>query len=148
MPDDAGVWSPQNIGSATIHGIEFNNAFLLPHNFEFDAGYTYLRAMDNKAHKFLIYQPQYKVDLGFKYKDLGGFQAALTCQFTNTRFHNAANTIKVKRFFVLGLNVSKKFKNGFTYLFSIENLTNRAYQVIRDYPMPNLSVTSGLKYEF
>jgi outer membrane cobalamin receptor len=148
MPDDAGVWTPQNIGSAVIHGIELNNAIYLPKNFEFDTGYTYLRAMNDKTHKFLIYQPQYKVDLGLKYKELNGFQAALTCQFTNTRYHNAENSIKVKRFFIFGLNASKKFRNGLTYLFSIENLANREYQVIRDYPMPNLSVTSGLKYEF
>jgi outer membrane cobalamin receptor len=149
MPDATGfVWSPQNIGSATIHGVEFSNTVYLPHNFEFDLGHTYLRAMDNKTHTFLIYQPRYKADMGFKYKDQNGLQAGVTFQFTGNRYHSSDNTMKVKQYFVLSLNASKKFKNGLTYLFSIDNLTNRSYQVIRDYPMPGLAVTSGLKYEF
>ncbi|MCX5705863.1 MAG: TonB-dependent receptor [Candidatus Omnitrophica bacterium] len=140
--------TPQNISKAVIHGIEFSNAVYLPYNFEFDTGYTYLRAMDDKTHKFLTYQPQHKVDFGLKYKGSNGFQAGITGQFTGLRYDNVTNTIKVKQFFVFGMNLSKKFKNGITYLFSIDNFTNRNYQVIRSYPMPGLAVTSSLKYEF
>ncbi len=146
--DAANVYTPQNISKAVIHGIEFSNAVYLPFNFEFDTGYTYLRAMDDKTHKFLTYQPQHKVDFGLKYKGSNGFQAGITGQFTGLRYDNVTNTIKVKQFFVFGMNLSKKFKNGITYLFSIDNFTNRNYQVIRSYPMPGLAVTSGLKYEF
>jgi outer membrane cobalamin receptor len=146
--DSNNVYSPQNISKAVIHGIEFSNAVFLPYNLELDAAYTYLRAMDDKTHKFLTYQPQYKVDLGLKYKLQNGFQAGFTGQFTGLRYDNVTNTNKVKQFFVFGMNLSKKFKNGFTYLFSIDNLTNRDYQVRLGYPMPGLSVTSGLKYEF
>ena len=152
--DESSVWKPKNIGSAVIDGIEFENKIYFANNLELNLGYTYLRAKDEKTHKDLIYQPKHKLDCSLIYKDLNGFVFELKGQFTDKRFHSwedpatYTQTIKVKRFFVLGINVSKKFKPGFTYFISIDNLLNKKYQVIRDYPMPGFSLTSGIKLEF
>jgi len=147
-PDDLNVWMPTNIGSATIYGVEFKNKLLLTDNFGINIGYTFLSAKDSKTNKFLVYQPENKVDCSLKYENLKGFVCEFKAQYTGTRFHNTDNTVKVKRFVVLGLNVSKKFKHGLTYYASIENMLAKKYQVIRDYPMPGFSITNGLKLEF
>ena len=150
--EEAGVWQPKNINSAIIDGIEFGNRIYLANNLELNLDYTFLRAKDDKTHKYLIYQPKHKLDSSLKYADPNGFIVEFKGQFTDKRFHCVDDpflgTIKVKRFFVLGINVSKKFKHGFTYFVSIDNLLNKKYQVIRDYPMPGFSLTSGLKLEF
>lgn len=142
------VWQPTNIGSAVIDGIELNNRIYLSNNLEAELGYTFLGARDDKANQYLIYQPKNKVDLSLKYKEINGFRFEIKGQFTDKRFHDSNNTITVKRFFVLGLSASKNFKNGLTYFVDIDNLSNRKYQVIRDYPMPGFSATSGMKLEF
>jgi len=69
-------------------------------------------------------------------------------QYTGARFHDQENNTKVKSFFVLGMDISKKFNPTLTYFMSFDNLLNKKFQVIRSYPMPGFSVTSGLKFEF
>ncbi|MDD5729524.1 MAG: TonB-dependent receptor [Candidatus Omnitrophica bacterium] len=146
--EESGVWQPENINSAVIDGVELENKIKFTDNWSFDTGYTFLSARDKDTHKYLIYQPRNKVDLALKYKDLKGFICELKWQFTDKRFHDPENTIEVKRFYVLGLNASKKFKSGVTCFASIENLLARKYQVIQDFPMPGFSFTGGLKVEF
>ncbi|MCG2714086.1 MAG: TonB-dependent receptor [Candidatus Omnitrophica bacterium] len=140
---------PINIKSAAIDGIEFKNrVFLGSTGFELDLGYTYLRAKDKETGKYLTYQPMNKADASLKYKDINGFTFEFKGQFTDKRFDDANNTISVKRFFVFGLSLSKKFDKYLTCFASIDNLFARKYQVVRGYPMPGFSVTGGLKLEF
>jgi len=150
--DGSGLWQPENVSSAIIDGIEFENKVYFSDNLEWDIEYTFLRAIDDKAHKYLIYQPKHKIDSSLKYKDHNGLTVEIRGQFTDKRYHTIDDpfysTIKVKRFFILGLNISKKFKPGVTCFASIDNLLNRKYQVIRDYPMPGTSFNGGLKLEF
>ena len=109
VPDDNGVWSPTNIGSALIDGVELANTVYLLDDLELGLNYTYLRAIDDKTDKYLIYQPRNKADLSLKYKRTDGYIFEFKGQFTDRRFHNASNSISVKRFFVFGLSLSKKF---------------------------------------
>ncbi|MDD2688805.1 MAG: TonB-dependent receptor [Candidatus Omnitrophica bacterium] len=146
--EEAGVWMPKNIGAAVIQGVELENKIYLPAHFEIDIGYTYLLAKDKKTHKFLVYQPQDKVDAVVRYNGINGLVVELKGQFTGKRFADPNNLIKVKQFFLLGLNLSKKFKNGLTYYASIDNMLARKYQVINEYPMPRFSITSGIKFDF
>lgn len=142
-------WQPTNIKSAVIDGIEFKNKVVLGiTGFEFDLGYTYLRAKDDKTGKYLTYQPMNKADAALKYKDLKGFVFEFKGEFTDKRFDDANNNLIVKRFFVFGLSLSKKFDKGLTCFGSIDNLFARQYKVVRDYPMPGFSATGGIKVEF
>jgi len=139
---------PNNIGSAKIDGVEFSNKITPFSNFEVDLGYTYLLARDEKTKKFLVYQPRNKLDLTFKFKDIKGVQLDVKGQYTDRRYADAANTVYVKRFFVWGLNVSKKFRTGTTFFTTVNNIFARKYQVINNYPQPGFSITGGLKQEF
>ena len=137
-----------NVGSAVIQGTEFRNGVKLTDNLKLDLNYTFLRAKDSQTHKYLIYQPKHKIDFSLSFRDLNGFACGLKCQFTDKRFYDTDNTVYVKRFFVLGLNASKKFDNGITWFASVDNLLDKQYDVLRDYPMPGFSLNSGLKFEF
>ncbi len=137
-----------NVGSAIINGLEFGNRISLSDNFDLNIDYTFLEAKDEKTHKFLVYQPEHKVDASLKYTNLEGLTVELKGQFTGTRFSDTDNLTKVKSFFVLGISASKKFRTGITCFAYIDNLLNRKYQVINGYPMPGFSFTGGLKAEF
>ena len=148
VPDNSGVWTPTNISKAKIYGIEFMNKVKLSETLGINLDYTFLIAKDKDTHKYLIYQPKHKIDFAVSYKDLNGFILELKGQFTDKRYYNAGNTVKVKQFFILGLNASKKFKSVITIFSSINNMLNRKYEVMKDYPMPGFSFTGGLKAEF
>jgi outer membrane cobalamin receptor len=142
------VWQPKNVDSAVMHGIEFENTIYLWDNFELDLDYNFLLAKDKKTHKYLIYQPKHKFDFSLRYNQLDNFLVELSGQFTDKRFHNPDNSLKVKRFFVLGFNFNKRLKPWLNYFLSIENLLNYKYQIIRDYPLPGFAINSGLKLDF
>ncbi len=144
----SGITQPENINSAVINGLESENKIYISDNLDLDINYTYLMARDKDTHKYLVYQPKNKLDTCLKYHDHNGLTVELKGQFTGQRFADADNNSKVKSFFVFGLSVSKKFKQGLTCFSSIDNILNRKYQVIRDYPMPGFSFTGGLKAEF
>ncbi|MGD0335798.1 MAG: TonB-dependent receptor [Candidatus Omnitrophota bacterium] len=143
-----GMTQPENINTAAIDGLELENTVSIADNLDLKIDYSYLIAKDENTHKYLVYQPNYKIDSSLKYSDHNGLTAELKGQFTGIRFADAKNTIKVKDFFVLGLSVSKKFNHGVTCFAYIDNLLNRKYQVIHDYPMPGFSFTGGAKVEF
>ncbi|MDD4899478.1 MAG: TonB-dependent receptor [Candidatus Omnitrophica bacterium] len=146
--DPLAIWSPTNIGSAVIQGVELEQQINLTNYFEIGLGYTYLLAKDRKLHKFLNYQPQDKADFSLKFHDLNGLLLEFRGEFTGTRFHDAENTVKVKPYFVLNFAASKKFKHGITYYLNLDNLLGKKYQAVRNYPSPGFSVTNGLKFDF
>jgi outer membrane cobalamin receptor len=148
MPDSLDVWQPQNIGRATINGVELVNKFYILKNLEAGLNYAFIDARDSKSHKYLIYQPRNKIDFSIKCKEFYGFDFELTSQWTGQRFHDALNDIKVKPFTIMNFNVSRKIKQNYTIFFSMDNLLNRKYQVVKDYPAPKLSYNGGLKIEF
>jgi len=141
-------WQPQNVGRATINGAELINKFYPLDNFEIGLNYTFLSARDKKTNKYLIYQPKNKMDFSLKYKEFYGFDFEFVGQWTGQRFHDSENTIKVKPYFLLNFNVTKKIKENYTVFFSLDNLLNKEYQVVKDYPTPGLSVNGGVKVEF
>jgi len=146
--DQNGVWEPININSALINGVELGSKIFMPCNLELALNYTYLMARDKDTHKYLVYQPRNKVDAILTYKGGKGFKIDLKGQFTDRRFANPTNTSFVKKFFVFGLGLSKQINDTFTFYTSIDNIANRKYQVIQDYPMPGFSITGGIKADF
>ncbi|MBU2258552.1 MAG: TonB-dependent receptor, partial [Candidatus Omnitrophica bacterium] len=91
-----------------------------------------------------------KVDTLLRYRAPKGLTIELKGQFTGLRYDkdDYSNYIKAKSFFVFGLNLSKKINPNLTYFVYLDNIANRKYQVIREYPMPGFSINSGLKLEF
>ncbi len=146
--ESAGVWQPTNIDSSVVDGVEFANTIYLMNNFELGLDYTFMRAKNDKTNKYLIYQPRHKIDSVLRYNNLDGFIFEVKGQFTGTRFHDTDNLIKVKQFFVMGISASKKFNPALSGFASIDNILNRKYQVLRNYPLPGFSITGGLKLEF
>lgn len=142
------VWQPMNVDSAVIDGVESRNTLRLADAWTVEIDYAFVRAKDEKTGKYLIYQPKHKVDAALRCNDLLGFSFALRGQFTDKRFHNAANNTKVKRFAVAGIDISRKIAAGIESFLSIDNLLNRKYQTVKDYPMPGFSLTCGVKMEF
>ncbi|HAJ56242.1 MAG TPA: hypothetical protein DCL35_00550 [Candidatus Omnitrophica bacterium] len=146
--DPFAAWTPTNIGSAAIEGIELENKFYATDSIEIDLGYTFQRAKDDKTGKFLVYQPKHKIDISINHKDLFGWIAGIKGQWTGLRFHDAANTAKVDGFFILGLYASKKWNNSLTYSVAINNMLNKQYAYVRDYPAAGFEFTNSIKYEF
>lgn len=142
------IWRPQNIDAAAIHGLEQELSLSPLDYLDIKMSYIYLLAKDDRTHKFLTYQPKHKASLSLNYKGKSGLNAGLEGQFVDRSFDNAANSAYVKRYYVLGLRVSQEINDKVNMFVNIDNLLNKKYQTRRGYPLPGLSVTSGLTLKF
>ncbi|MFH1776427.1 MAG: TonB-dependent receptor [Candidatus Omnitrophota bacterium] len=146
--DTDGLFRPNNIDAAEINGIEQRWNVQLFDELHIDFNYTYLRAKDKKIGKHIIYQPKHKAGTSLKYTGLFGMNMGLKWQFQDRRFHNASNTVYIKRHHVFTLNMDKNIKDNINIFFNLDNLLNRKYQSVRDYPLPGFALTGGMKIEF
>ena len=146
--DPLSDWTVKNVGSVVIDGIELTNKITLTDNIDADLGYSFLVARDDKTHKFIIYQPENKANLALSYRGPSGLTFEIQGQYTDKRFGDSSNDTKVKGFYVINMSASKKFRAGFTYFVSIDNLINKKYQVIQGYPVSGFSITNGIKLKF
>jgi len=146
--DPLSDWTVKNIGSAVIDGVELTNKINIIDNLEAVIDYSFMTAKDAKTHKFLIYQPKNKASLSIRRTELNGLFFEIKGQYVDKRFADSDNNAKVKQYYFFNVNISKKFRTGITYMFSINNVLNRKYEENRGYPVPGFSVTNGIKYEF
>lgn len=146
--DSDTIWRPHNIDAATIQGLEHEVSISPLDYLDINIDYAYLRARDDKTHKYLTYQPKHKSSLSLNYKGKAGLNVGIQGQFVNRSFSNTANSLYVKRYYVVGLRISQKLNDKTNIFVNIDNLLNKKYQIRTGYPLPGLSITSGVKLEF
>ncbi|MDD4910148.1 MAG: TonB-dependent receptor [Candidatus Omnitrophica bacterium] len=143
-----GVWTPTNINSAMIEGLELKAVFPLFFDLTGDVSYNYLRSKDKDTDKYLTNRPKHKVDMFITADDVWGWEVKLGGQFVSNRFTKTNNSDYLDHFFVMSVDASRQLIKNIEYTLSIDNMLNRKYSQIQGYPMPGFSLRSGVKIEF
>lgn len=145
------VFRPFNT-NAEISGQEYSLECRTPNDLiALELGYTYLKPLyknDNKTthDKIITYRPQesFKASLHINY---GAWKSVLRYRNVGKRFVTEANTVEMPPYLVLDLNISLALHVGALesiWKFSVFNLTNEKYEIIRDYPLPGREWRLGL----
>lgn len=149
------VFRPSN-SDAEISGQEYALEFRTPKDFVvLSLGYTDLQPLIKSAHettnnKIIPYRPQSSFKAGFNinYKK---WLFALNYRNVGKRFVNDANCAERPPYQVLDLNLSRLLPIGSiesTWKFSLYNLTNEIYEIIRNYPLPGREWRLGLSLTY
>lgn len=146
--DSDGIFRPKNVDSAVIDGIEQNIEITFFRRLDMAVYYTYLAAIDDKAKKDLTYQPNNRAQFSLTYNGANGLKAGFRALFVGKIFHDPANNVILKRYSTLGITVAKDLQENVNVFFDIDNFLNKTYQTRRRYPLPGLSVRSGIKLKF
>ncbi|MBN1929189.1 MAG: TonB-dependent receptor [Chlorobiaceae bacterium] len=161
---DAKTYTYENIGSATVSGIEaeLSKVFSIDGSswtLEPYAGYTYLlRYRDNKSGDDLLFTPQWNASTGLRVHDGRGFNGAFNLAYTGKTFvqnyeTGSGEVVPKGGFAVANLSASRKFPfedkdingPGITLKAEINNLFDRDYQYVTGYPMPGRTFVLGLR---
>ena len=157
------TWSIQNVQSANIFGTDFKigskwNVYKYL-KFDLDLNYSLQHARDISDPNSPSYKDQIayipvhtgNIDLSINYKNLG----IRFSNYTNSlryALNENISTNKVDGFWVSTLStyysVILKNKNTLTFRFTIKNLFNSQYAVIRSFVMPERNYLIVLKYAF
>ncbi len=151
----AGSWCyvATNVDKALIQGVEAESKFQFTPEIFASLSYTYTDAK-NKGEtcydKYLRYRPKDKVDCTIGYENEKGFKASVGVEYIGSTYSDQDNTEtnRLDGYALLSARISKSIgKYAEVYLVG-KNLTDEEYQVYRDYPMPGVSVTGGIKVKF
>jgi outer membrane cobalamin receptor len=145
------VFRPSNT-DAEISGQEYALEFRTPKDFVvLNLGYTNLQPLIKSAHettnnKIIPYRPQSSFKAGFNinYKR---WLLALNYRNLGKRFVNEANRAEMPPYRVWDINLScTRFFRPLEVIckFSVFNLMNEKYEIIRDYPLPPREWRLGL----
>jgi outer membrane cobalamin receptor len=155
-PDEAGVWSPQNVQKANIEGVETKLSFQgIGDLLALEADYNYLDATDASRDiasngKQLIYRPKHKLDLDLTLR-LGKFELNGVYRFVGLRFTNSDNLGSLDSYSLIDLGSKWKQPfgdSGVTAQLEIRNISNKDFQIIEGFPMPGREYRTTFGFEF
>jgi len=137
---------------AEITGQEYSLKYKFSEiNLELGTTYTHLKPLNKNKdkttfNKIIPYKPQHSVksNLHYGYKN---FSVNISHRFISTRFVTVANTVELPYYNLFDLTMLQTINayNVKTVIkFSIMNITNENYEIIRDYPVPGRELKIGL----
>ena len=160
----------ENIGSATLHGIEGKISWDIARLFGWDfelrpyASFVYLPEYENnETHEDIKYVSDINASYGITLSDLYGLSATLNFAYTGKQniddWENVgpptwtAPVIEKGGFTVADFTISKKLLNtqkygDFTLRGEVQNLLDKKYSYVKGYPMPGRTIFVGLKYSY
>jgi outer membrane receptor for ferrienterochelin and colicins len=146
---DASKWyRPSNVNNALIEGFEVNANFQPLKKVTANVNYTYMEAKDTLTSRWLTYRPKniYKGSLDYALTDR--LSLYLTGRYTTKRYDNDTNTVFLKDYFVADGNIAYKL-NDFTELsLTVNNVFDKDYQEVYNYPMQGTAVTVGARMTY
>jgi vitamin B12 transporter len=72
----------------------------------------------------------------------------LSGHYESLRFANTANITELDPYFLLNVNVNQQIGKNLTAFAVARNLLNTSYESFDDYPMPGITITLGMRFNF
>lgn len=143
------LWMPVNVASAFYAGIDFSfekkflKYFYISANYEYL--YTCLLKEGNTYGNKIMYTPDHTLSLTFSFNK-SHWDFCIDGQFIGKRYYSNANITYLEPYFILNATLSYKFKKGICLFIKGDNLFDTDYNSVPGYPMPGISLTTGIKY--
>ena len=150
QPNALGIWTPENVGKASIKGVE-TRVSVNPWKdlLHLEWNYTYLDARNkteeaNQIDRQLPYRPKNVHNLSARV-DLSWFYLLANVSYSGKRYTNTANTVTLEPYHAS--NILTGYKPPFTpqwleMKLEVKNLEDLEYQMMDGFPMP------GREYRF
>jgi vitamin B12 transporter len=158
LPKPDWTWSPENVGKVLSRGFSAKINWLVNENYELEISHTYTdtkkKNRDNEAdpafNKQLIYIPANMTKFGLNVH-YSFISLNMNDILTGKRFIDEANTKSLALYNVINGNIIINIPTSYGKIWAkveMNNILNRDYQVIYDYPMPlkNYKLTIGYEY--
>ncbi|MDI6804300.1 MAG: TonB-dependent receptor [Bacteroidota bacterium] len=158
MPTPMWTFFPVNIGKVSSQGYSIRLNWLLNKYVEFEGNYTNTDSRkrnsdsdnDPTFNKQIIYTPEsitkLTLNLNYEFISLNLYQ-----QFVSKLFADEANTKSLYPYSVISGNLSFNYKTkygNYAVKFEVNNMLDKVYQVMNDYPMPLRNYRFTLRLEY
>lgn len=144
-------WTPQNLASAFYFGVDLSSNISLFNDilcFEFQGEYLYTKLLDKSNEmtygKKIMWTPDFTASLTATLT-LDFLRLILTTNYTGKRYISNLNLSYLKPYTLLNISTEFTKTKYLTPYITINNVLNTRYQSIDNYPMPEISITLGIK---
>lgn len=151
------IWLPENFGKIVSRGIElslrldYNSLVTLKGNYFFGRSLDISDPTNPLTYeKQLIYIPQEQSSFIAEVAP-GIFTFTVAIQYVGERFYMSDNTASLSPYAVTHVSASARINTGAFEIMprmSVDDLFNRRYEVIPDYPMPGRTYQLGVGFQF
>jgi iron complex outermembrane receptor protein len=144
---DGGIGRYENIGEATLKGIEYSIKWKPHDSLVVKPYYDYLSAKDELTGNWLPGKPEHRLRLDLQYKPDQDLTFALDTKYVSKQYTRSDNTESVPGYFVADLRADY-YLEKIRLFGKVENLFDREYLDGHGYPAPPRTWTIGLSYQF
>ena len=131
-----------NSGSFTVKGFEISLKTKPFKYLVFNSGYSYIDAgeqtLGNPMHKFFI-NGSYTFSM---------FNLSISSDFVSKLYGDINHKERLPDYLLLNSSISANLIKEINFYISAENLLNKKYQIIFDYPMPGRTFSAGIKFNY
>lgn len=155
LPDQFGLWRPQNTDAVETYGLEASLAYLLDitdnQAIQFNSNYGYTISEDQATGNQLIYVPFHIANTNLMYL-YDQWKFGLTWLYNGSVFTQTDNNPerKVEAYNLFDLNISRRFPKFFNSKLSLRtsNIFDLAYEAVDNRPMPGRAFSIQLLTTF
>jgi vitamin B12 transporter len=99
------------------------------------------------------YQPEHTIgaSLDFAWAERNAGRAGdfmVSGHYESLRYGDTANLDKLDPYFLLDFSLNQNIEKGMTIFAVLRNALNSSYETFSGYPMPNMSLTFGLRFRY
>jgi outer membrane cobalamin receptor len=157
--NSSGTWRPENVGEAVFFGSDSRVSGIFPFtkgpfqkasvslSYQYLLSYLLSYGYNYDSDKRIPYMPAHHFSLstGLYWKSGSFF---VTGRYESLRYADTANLSELDPHFLLDLTVNQNIGKNFSAFTVVRNALNTSYQSFKDYPMPGITVTVGIKTRF
>jgi vitamin B12 transporter len=159
LPNDQGVWKPNNFEKGISKGLEINSGlsfYFSQLSLKWNLIYAYTNAKplksgeekSNYQGKQMIYVPRHKISGNFRIS-WHTFYFTYQQSYTSQRYTSPEAFLVPYQLGEVSFSKDWIFQNYFVnFFFKIENIWNESYQLTKDCAMPGRSFLCGLNLKF
>ena len=152
IPDDSGVWRPENTANVHNYGIEiFANwsGEFARNPLNLTSNYAFTRSIDQETDNQLIYTPKHKLTFSAGY-EIDNFNILFQSLYNGSIYTSSDNNYELDAYQLANISFGYTFstKPGLALKFNINNIFNEKYQSLPSRIMPGRSFNSTLTFKF
>ena len=142
------LFFPMNVGHAIVTGGSIELVGRIDDRWFVRANFTNQLARDAATGLDVIYIPRQQANVELSYQWAPGDGVTAVMSFVGDRFADAANTLPVPGYWLLGLNAAWALGDGWALQAGVSNLLDARYQESLNFPEPGRTVYVGLSKTF
>jgi vitamin B12 transporter len=140
VPDAMFVFSPQNIGTASVAGGSIELDGVLSSRWRGRGSLTVMRARDAATGFDLPYRPRVFGSLFLTRSLVRGGSLTASAVLAGERFADPGNTVRLPAYLTAALTAQMPLFDGLTLRATVQNLFDARYEPVQGYPAPGRTV--------